>query len=178
MGQCCIRTGVWESSKPGGRTVWGRRLATGRRMGAKEEQGWQPCPLRVEPRPAQGQHAQGSHSGQPGGFAGGQGGAHGPEAAAPRLPRETREGAGGLASTRGPGHLPGQLAVHIGGHLGCGPAVAACVCSIVCAAGPLQKGQLECWANFGSNSNVWLVPCVQKGSRYTRKLTGASGAGE
>ncbi|XP_077564002.1 uncharacterized protein LOC144179496 isoform X6 [Haemaphysalis longicornis] len=65
MGQCCIRTGVWESSKPGGRTVWGRRLATGRRMGAKEEQGWQPCPLRVEPRPAQGQHAQGSHSGQP-----------------------------------------------------------------------------------------------------------------
>lgn len=40
-------------------------MATGRRMGAKEEQGWQPCPLRVEPRPAQGQHAQGSHSGQP-----------------------------------------------------------------------------------------------------------------
>ncbi|XP_077564000.1 uncharacterized protein LOC144179496 isoform X4 [Haemaphysalis longicornis] len=107
MGQCCIRTGVWESSKPGGRTVWGRRLATGRRMGAKEEQGWQPCPLRVEPRPAQGQHAQGSHSGQPGGFAGGQGGAHGPEAAAPRLPR-----GGGSASRGGGALLAGGLLPH------------------------------------------------------------------
>lgn len=45
---------------PRGQCAVRGRLAAGKRMGAKEEQGWQPCPLRVEPRPAQGERAQGS----------------------------------------------------------------------------------------------------------------------